>query len=107
MNDSKPAGQYAVLNPWAEVDPVPLKGLAPRLDTLNGKKIGLFINFKDTATMILTELEKKMREKYPGIDFVWWGDLKVKEPAELEGPRKDKFDEWVNLIDAAVFAVGD
>jgi len=107
MSDIKPDGQYAVLSPWADVDPVPLKGLAPRLDTLKGKKIGLFINFKDAARQIFTVLEKQMREKIPDIDFIWYDDFKTREPAELEGERKAKFDDWLNSIDAALFAVGD
>ena len=41
--------QYAVLNPWAEVDPVPLKGISPRLTGLEGKKIGIFQNFKQAS----------------------------------------------------------
>jgi hypothetical protein len=31
--------QYDVLSPWAEVDPLPLRGISPRLDSLSGKKI--------------------------------------------------------------------
>ena len=36
--------QYEVLNPWAESDPVPMRGISPRLDTMEGKTIGLFQN---------------------------------------------------------------
>ena len=45
--------QYEVLSPWAVVDPVPLRGLASRLDSLDGKTIGLFKNFKRAAGPIL------------------------------------------------------
>jgi hypothetical protein len=54
MNDSKSGGQYAVLSPWAEVDAVPLQGIAPRIDDLPRKKIGLFYNFKPAARPVLT-----------------------------------------------------
>ena len=40
-----PEGQYEVLSPWAEVDPIPLRGISPRIKTLAGKKIGLFVQF--------------------------------------------------------------
>ena len=44
-------GQYEVLNPWAEVDPIPLKGIAPRVADLTGKTMGLFaITFKTPPT---------------------------------------------------------
>jgi hypothetical protein len=39
------SNQYEVLNPWAEVDPVPLKHITPRLDSLSTKTIGLYCNF--------------------------------------------------------------
>ncbi len=52
--------QFEVLNPWAEVDPAPLKGLAPRLDSFSGKRIGLFRNFKEAANQIFTVLEPKL-----------------------------------------------
>jgi len=107
MSDIKSDGQYAVLSPWAEVDPVPLKGLAPRLDNLSGKRIGLFLNFKEAARQIFTVLEKQLREKFPGIDFRWYDDTKTREPADLEGKRKAEFEDWLNGIDAAILAVGD
>ena len=45
-------GQYEVLNPWAEVDPVSLRGLgAPRPTDLSGKTIGLFHNWKRAASL--------------------------------------------------------
>lgn len=34
------------LSPWAEVDYEDAKGLTPRVDTLDGKRIGLFAHFK-------------------------------------------------------------
>jgi len=36
--------QYEVLNPWADLDPVPLRGISPRVTDLAGKTIGLFRN---------------------------------------------------------------
>jgi hypothetical protein len=32
--------QYEVLSPWAEVDPVPLRGISPRLDSCPVKRSG-------------------------------------------------------------------
>ena len=54
---------YEVLNPWAEADPIPLRGLAPRLDSLDGKKIGLLSNNKRAAPLILNVTEKILKER--------------------------------------------
>jgi hypothetical protein len=49
---------YEVLSPWAKADPIPLRGLAPRLDKLDSKKIGLLCNNKRAAPLILEITEK-------------------------------------------------
>jgi len=54
-------GQYEVLNPWAEADPVPLRGISPRVKSLDGKTIGLLENLKPAARSILTVLEEKLK----------------------------------------------
>ncbi len=36
------ANQFVALSPWADVDPIPLRGISPRIQNLAGKKIGLF-----------------------------------------------------------------
>jgi len=99
MNSSDGHGQYEVLSPWAEADPVPRKGLtAPRLDSLEGKKIGLYHNDKRAAKPILTILEKRLKERFPTSRTVWYHTHKTNVP---------EFDEWLNNVDAVVAAVGD
>jgi hypothetical protein len=100
------ADQYEVLNPWAEVDPVPLKGLAPRPDSLDGKRIGLYCNFKVAARQMLTALETKLKERFPACEFRWYHNPMM-GVAEIESERKAKFEEWISNIDTAIFAVGD
>ncbi len=110
-------GQYEVLSPWAEVDPIPLKGLAPRLNDLNGKKIGLFSEiYKRASTPILKVVEKRLKEKYPTVEFKWFEDPCSLIIADMERASdnffvsqemKDSFEEWVKGVDAVVGAVGD
>ena len=63
--------KYKVLNPWAEVDPVPVRGISPRVDNLAGKKIGLFVNYKRAARPIGLSLEKRLKAMFPssGLSF--------------------------------------
>lgn len=110
-------GTYEVLSPWAEVDPVPLKGIAPRLSDLNGKKIGLFtMIYKRASTPILKVVEKRLKEKYPTTEFKWFEDPYSLIIADMERASdnffvskemKDDFEAWVKGVDAVVGAVGD
>lgn len=98
--------QYEVLNPWAEADPIPLRGISPRVTDLWDKTIGLFcFTFKVASVPILNVIEKKLKEKFPAIKFsrfVWPFNLEVAETDE-----KTKFEKWLKGVDAVVTAVGD
>jgi hypothetical protein len=60
---------YQVLSPWAEADAVPARGLAPGVDNLAGKTVGLFLNTKPGARPIMAVVERRLREKLPGTNF--------------------------------------
>ena len=98
--------QYEVLSPWAEVDPVPLRGISPRIDTLAGKKIGLFANFKRAAIPIITEVEKRLRERFPDIETSLFHST-LPNVNEIETGNKEKFTAWAKGVDAVVGVVGD
>jgi len=98
--------QYEVLSPWAEVDAIPLRGLAPRLDKLAGKKIGLFANFKRAAKPITDEIERKLKAKYPDIQTSLFHST-LPNVTETETVNKEKFAAWAKGMDAVVGAVGD
>jgi hypothetical protein len=98
--------QYEVLNPWAEVDPVPLRGISPRLDKLAGKKIGLFANFKRAAKPILAEVEKKLKVRYPDIETSLY-DSRAPNVDESETENRAGFTDWARAVDAVIAAVGD
>jgi len=102
-----PAAQYQVLNPWAEVDLVPLRGLtAPRLNNLAGKKIGVFANYKRAAMPISLTLQKRLGAMFPDaqINSYHSTDWNV---VEADTRNKDKFTAWVKAQDAVILLVGD
>ena len=104
---NKAGAQYEVLNPWAEVDPIPLKGLtAPRVDTLAGKKIGLFVNYKRAALPSAQAVEKQLKAKFPNAEFSTYHsrDWNVNV---AETNDRDKFEAWVKSQDALVATIGD
>ncbi len=99
------SGEYEVLSPWAEADPVPLRGITDRLTDLKGKTIGLFANSKVAAAPIQTAVEKKLKERFPDLKFSRFTLGEGLEVAETK--EKERFGEWVKGVDAVVGAVGD
>ena len=102
---SASVSQYEVLNPWAEVDPKPVRGISPRLTSLEGKKIGLFGNYKRAAVPMLTSFEKRLKEKFPTTQTSLFHST---SPNVTEAEHdKAKFESWLKGLDAVVAAVGD
>lgn len=81
-----------VLNPQGPVDRV--KDLAPRLATLQGKRIAMWLSatpdqlFAGKGTELFDQLEKMLRDAYPGIDIVPYKDLPMKFAPENEVVEK-------------------
>jgi hypothetical protein len=99
--------QYQVLGPWAEADPIPLRGLsAPRLDNLAGKKIGLFVNYKRAARPIAESVEKRLRAMYPDAQISYFVSPEW-NVSVVETKNKDKFEAWVKGLNAVILSVGD
>jgi hypothetical protein len=98
--------QYEVLSPWAEIDPVPVRGISPRVNTLEGKKIGLYTNVKRAAKPIQTIVEKRLKERFPDCDTsIFYSPLINRMDIETE--NKDRFAAWAKEMDAVISAVGD
>ncbi|OGO18038.1 MAG: hypothetical protein A2Z15_05965 [Chloroflexi bacterium RBG_16_50_11] len=106
MSADKTAAAYEVLSPWAEADPIPLKGLSPRLDKLDGKKIGLLCNNKRAAPLILDATEKLIKKKFPTatVSRFFARSFSV---SSLEKDREAEFNKWLKGVDAVIAAVGD
>lgn len=102
--------QYEVLNPWAEVDPLPLRGITPRLSTLAGKKIGLFANSKAISRPILAVVEEKLKERFPSTEISWYvpREKYTYNIVQIESDvNKEVFEEWLKGVDAVIAAAGD
>lgn len=99
-------GMFEVLSPWAESDPIPLKGLAPRLRTLAGCRIGLLTNIKRTAEPILNTAVRHLQARYPDIRFTWFRGRAFSVSA-LEKDRLAEFEEWIRSVDAVIAATAD
>lgn len=105
-NAKTPDVKFEVLSPWADADPIPMRGISPRLGSLAGKKIGLYVNTKRAAMPIAKSVDKRLKEMYPDIQTIIFQST---EPNvnEIETKNKEKFTEWLKGIDAAIALVGD
>ena len=106
MNHSTFNSQYEVLSPWADADPISLRGISPRVESLTGKKIGLFSNYKRAARPTLKVIEGKLEEKFPKAQFDWYFVSEMNVP-EVETNQRGKFEHWLRGVDAVVSAFGD
>lgn len=97
---------YDVLSPWADADPVPVRGIVPRLDGLEGRMIGLFVNSKRAAPIICDALETRLKERAPSLQVSRYTFTTVNVP-EVQTENRAKFEAWVQGVDAVVLAVGD
>lgn len=96
-----------IYSPWAEVDATGAKGLSPRLDTLEGKTIGLFSHFKGHSPLMLQVLADLLRSRYQNITFK---PLQYKrDTSEIaKDPEFSKVvDEWAADLDGVIGAYGD
>ncbi len=105
-NPNAPDTQFEVLSPWADVDPIPLRGISPRIDSLSGKKIGLFVNPKRAALPIAESIDKRLKAMYPDIQTIMYRSYGA-NVNEIETKNKEEFTAWVKGLDAAIAAVGD
>ena len=97
--------QYEVLNPWAEADPRPLSGISARVNDLSGKKIGLFINYKRAAPLILNAVQKKLAAKFPTATFL---EFKFGQNFDIsQTPEMKNLEDWLKGVDTVIAAVGD
>jgi hypothetical protein len=105
METNLNSNQYEVLTPWAEADQKALKGLAPRISELAGKRIGFLCNSKRAAHPVTIAIAEKLKERFPTYEPSWYFFTKVSIP-EVE-TNKEKFEKWLEGLDAVIAAVGD
>jgi hypothetical protein len=96
---------YEVMSPWADIDPVPVKGISSRLDEMAGITIGFFLNSKIAAEPMSYIIEEKLKEKYQSIDFSRF--VRIPNISMAETPDKEKYMEWLNGLDAVIYTHGD
>ena len=103
---SQHGADFEVLSPWADADPVPLRGISTRPETLAGAKIGLYSNRKRAAELTLNAVERELLERFPTAQLSRYECTTVNLP-EMLSEGKAKFEAWVGGVDAVVLSVAD
>jgi hypothetical protein len=101
-----PNTQFEVLSPWADVDPIPLRGISPRIENFAGKKIGLFVNPKRAAMPIAQSIDRRLKAMYPDVQTIIYHSVGA-NVNEIETKNKEKFTAWAKGLDAAIAVVAD
>jgi hypothetical protein len=78
------------------------RGLSPRLDSLDGKTIGLLDNGKPNFNLFLADLALLLRASYPSVRIVQRMKPIVPRPVP-----KDMLVELADTCDAVVTGLGD
>jgi hypothetical protein len=100
-NETKEA-TFTALNPIGELDAEPeYQGIRPRLDTLDGKTIGIFDNSKRSAPYVLGKVEKLLQERYPKTKINWFRKGTYKDVLW------DEEREWARGVDGVIGMFGD
>jgi hypothetical protein len=88
-----------VLNPRGERDPVPARGISPRVAKLAGKKIGLYWNGKQDGDYFWDTIEKLLQKKFPTATV-----LRYNGPGDLGETIAAKM---AKEVDTFIYGVGD
>ncbi|THE65985.1 hypothetical protein D8Y22_04735 [Salinadaptatus halalkaliphilus] len=94
-----------MLDPIADSSDVEQTPIAPRIESLADKRIGLFDNGKLAAEPTLTVVEERITDAYPNatVDHYAVDHLnQLKNDEELE-----RIESWADDIDACIGAIGD
>lgn len=106
MASDTPGSQYRVLSPWADADLMPLRGISPRLTSLDGKRIGIFRNFKQASKPYAAVMAAKLKERFPRSEISIY-ESDGANVLETETANKAKFEKWAGGVDAAIALFGN
>ena len=93
---------FTVLSPWAKTENTVKKPINPRLDTLQGKTVGLYASFKEYHPFFMQELEKQMRQECPETFFSHFTYTVDTQQIDEDPENFPAFKKWLDKVDAVV-----
>lgn len=98
---------FEVFSPWAEVEPIALKGITPRIKDLADATIGLFFNDKRAAQPLMNHLEKRLKERFPTCKIIRFANTRPNLPVIEQEEVRPLFEQWIKQVDTVASAYGD
>ena len=93
---------YTVLSPWAATDNTEKLPINPRLDTLDGKMIGLYASFKEYHPFFMQEVERQMAAVYPNAKFSHYTYIVDTQEIDQDPENFPIFKEWLSGVDCVI-----
>ena len=75
---------YVLYKPTVAMPEATDHGLAPRPETLDGKKIGLLWNAKVNANIFLERIRERIEDRYSDTEFIFQSKPTASKPMEPE-----------------------
>lgn len=94
--------KYTVLSPWAATDLTEKYAINERLDTLEGKTIGLYASFKEYHPFFMEEVERQLAEKYPSATFSHFTYIVDTQEIDQDEENFPAFKSWVDSVDCVI-----
>ncbi len=92
---------FQALNPIGERELPECLSINSRLDTLDGKTIGLFDNAKRECPFVLGKIEQLLQDRFPTITIKWFRKGTYKEVLW------DEEKAWARGVDGVIGMCGD
>jgi hypothetical protein len=96
MLDGAEGNTWTLVSPEGEGTSKPMM-MAPRLDTLNGKAVGMVWNGTFRGDITFPMIAEMLRERYPEIRVVPFSEFPVPTSVSMEATRKEKMLESIKL----------
>lgn len=94
--------EYTVLSPWAKSEYLEKKPINKRIDTLEGKTIGLYASFKEYHPFFMREVERQLAALYPSAEFSHY--TYIVDTCEIQNDPENYpiFKQWLSGVDAVI-----
>ena len=93
---------YTVLSPWAATDNTEKLPINPRLDSLEGKTIGLYASFKEYHPFFMQEVERQLAALYPTARFSHYTYIVDTQEIDQDPENFPIFKQWLSGVDAVI-----
>jgi hypothetical protein len=94
--------RYTVLSPWAATDNHEKYPINPRLDTLEGKTIGLYASFKEYHPFFMQEVERQLAAVYPTAKFSHYTYIVDTQEIDQDPENFPIFKKWLEGVDCVI-----